>query len=181
MKKVVGIALLVLVAAQTSPAQGIKFGVGVAGGIDIPVVQNDQGNGSIFGFKGRVKLISAIALEPGVFFTKYGDPTNEDFTMDIEGSKLTSFGIDATLGSGFGGTGIRPYGVFGIGSYKMKRDQTQQDLSKFGWSAGFGIEIGVTAPISLDVRGKLVVIPTEGGGSKKSATVTGGVNYYFGM
>jgi opacity protein-like surface antigen len=184
MKRATPLLLLVLLLSQTALASGISLGVGVVGGLDFPVGQDDQKQGSIFGFRGLVKVIPAIAVEPNLYFTKYGDPEFEDFSDGIEGSKITAYGIDARLGAPVGGVGVKPYGVFGAGFYGVKTktadDITIYDETDFGWSAGFGVEFGVTAPVGLDVRGKLVVIPTEGGGSKKSASVTGGVNYYFG-
>ncbi len=180
MKKILLVVLLAGCLFQPAAAGGISFGVGVAGGIDRPIAQDDQGSGTVFGFRGRLKAIPAIALEPNIFFTKYGQPTYEDFDLGLDGSKITSYGVDATLGAGFGALGVKPYGVFGAGFYNIKRDQTLQDITRLGWSTGFGIELGVNPALGLDIRGKLVVIPTEGGGSKKSASVVGGVNYYFG-
>ncbi len=181
MKKELKTVLVMILLAQPAFAEGITFGVGVAGGLDYPIVQDDQSQGTVFGLKGRFKTIPAIALEPNLYFTNFGDPpAHEDFTNDIGGSKITAYGIDATLGAGFGDTGVKPYGVFGAGFYKVKRDQTHQDKTDFGWSAGFGIEFGATSTVGIDVRGKLAVIPTDGGASRKSASVTGGLNYYFG-
>lgn len=186
MKKTLLLMTTVLLLSQMALAGNIKFGIGVAGGLDYPIGQDDQTQGSIFGFRGRVQAVPAIALEPNIYFTKFGDPTKEVLAGEIEGSKITSFGVDVTLGGTMGGVGVKPYGLFGVAFYKMKQenatgDATLLDETNFGWSAGFGVEIGVALAIGLDLRGKLVVIPTEGGGSKKSASVTGGVNYYFGM
>ncbi len=181
MRKELKVLLLVVLLAQPALAGGITFGVGAAAGLDYPISQEDQAKGTVFGFKGRLKAIPSIALEPNIYFTKFGDPPeHEDFTYDIEGSKVTAYGVDVTLGSSFGGPGVKPYGLFGVGFYKVKRDQTDQDNTDFGWSAGFGIEVGVNPTVGLDVRGKLVVIPTDGGASKKSASIIGGLNYYFG-
>lgn len=164
-----------------SSSQNIKFGIGFAAGMNTPIVQQDQKSGSIFGFKIRAKLLPAIVLEPNLYFAKYGKPTVKDYPdYDLEGSKVTSYGIDAALGAPIGGTGLKFYGVGGVGYYNTKRVQTGQDDTRFGWSAGLGFEIGFTSVIALDLRGKAVVIPGEGGGSKKSASVTGGLNYYFG-
>ena len=180
MRKELKVLLLVVLLAQPALAGGISFGVGVAGGLDYPIIQEDQAKGTVFGFKGRLKAIPSIALEPNIYFTNHDDPDYDDFDLDLEGSKITAYGVDATLGAGFGAVGIKPYGLFGAGFYKVKRDQADQDKTDFGWSAGFGIEVGVNSTVGLDVRGKLIVIPTEGGASKKSASLTGGLNYYFG-
>jgi len=181
MRKELKVLLLVMLLAQPTLAGGITFGVGAAAGLDYPIGQEDQDKGTVFGFRGRLKAIPSIALEPNIYFTNHGDPDYEDFDLDLEGSKITAYGVDATLGAGFGAVGVKPYGLFGVGFYKVKRDQSQQDKTDFGWSAGFGIEVGVNPAVGLDVRGKLIVIPTDGGGSKKSASITGGLNYYFGI
>jgi hypothetical protein len=187
MKRTFLFVLAVLLLSQMALAGNLKFGIGVAGGLNYPIGQEDQTQGSIFGFHGRVQAVPAIALEPNIYFTKFGDPVSDEFTYDIQGSKITAYGIDVTLGGAMGGPGVKPYALFGAGFYKAST-KTQEGFSSpynkgtdFGWSAGFGIEVGVTHMVGLDLRGKLVIIPTDGGGSRKSGSVTGGVNYYFGM
>ncbi len=180
MRKGLRVLLLVILLSQPALASGITFGIGVAGGLEYPIAQDDQAKGTVFGLRGRLKAIPAVTLEPSIYFTKFGDPKSDVVLLDIEGSKTTAYGLDAILGASFGTVGIKPYGVFGAGFYKVKREQTLQDETNFGWSAGFGIELGFISAVAADVRGKLVVIPTDGGGSKKSASVTGGLNYYFG-
>jgi hypothetical protein len=185
MKKTIPILLFVFLVSHTVSAGGITLGVGIAGGLNYPIAQQDQSKGSIIGFRGRVKVLPGIALEPNIYFTKYGEPKNEAYGGEIEGSKITSYGIDATIGSIVGGVGIKPYGTFGAGYYHESPTKTKQGYvykegkNSFGWSAGFGIEVGIIPSLGLDLRGKLVVIPTEGGASDKSAVVTGGINYYF--
>jgi len=180
-KKVLIACCLAALLAGAVSAQGIKIGIGFAAGMDVPIGQEDQKSGSIFGFKARLKLLPAIAVEPNLTFTKYGEPSPAGIPdYDLPGSKITAYGIDVTLGSKIGGPGVKPYGILGAGHYTVKRDEADQKLSKLGWSAGLGVELGITAVVGLDVRGKLVVIPFEGGDSKKSAAVTGGITYYLG-
>jgi opacity protein-like surface antigen len=178
-------ALIVLILMSSSVlAVGPKFGIGASFGLDIPLAQDDQDQGTIFGFRGKLSLIPMISAEAFLGFTKYGDPKldGDDYvgvTADLEGSKITSYGVNGILGS-FGGPGFKPYGIVGLGFYNIKRDQTQQDDTDFGFSGGLGFELGFNAPVSVDVRGLLVVVPVEGA-SKKSATIMGGLNYYIGM
>ncbi len=175
------ILALVLMLCSNMWAEGPSFGVGVSGGVDIPLIQQDQGSGSVFGIKGRFKPVSMIGLEPNLNFTKFGTPVVAGLnTTGLEGSKITAFGVDATLGGGMGGPGFKPYLLFGAGTFKTKNDVTKADVSTFGWTAGLGFELGVTPAIGLGVRSKLVILPQDGGGSKKSAALTGGINYYFG-
>jgi len=181
-KKTLIWVILILLTVPAIQAGSVKWGVGASGGIEFPIVQQDQKQGTVFGFKAKLGLIPALAIEPNLYFIKFGDPELEDLVeSDLEGAKLNAYGIDAILGSGFGGAGIKPYGLLGIGSYKFKHDQSGVESTNFGWSVGFGIEIGVTPKVGLDFRGRTIVVSTEGGGSRKSAAVTGGINFYPGI
>ncbi len=180
MKKLLMAALGLLLLIQPAMAAGISAGVGAFGGLEMPIIQDDQEQGTVFGFKGRLKA-SFITLEPNIMFTKYGDPDFEDVIGDPDGSKLTSFGLDALLGSSLGGPGVSTFFFAGIGIYKTKNDQLQVDESEVGISGGLGLEIGLGTKLGLEVRGRVVVVGTEGGGSKKAALLTAGVNYHFGL
>ncbi|MEW6411745.1 MAG: outer membrane beta-barrel protein [Candidatus Zixiibacteriota bacterium] len=180
-KAVVLIVLLLLVCPLATAQTGVKLGVGVFGGLDAPVGQDDQAQGTVFGFRGRLKALPIITLEPKIAFTSFGEPESDILTLNLDGSKVTAYGIDATLGAPFGGKGFSMFAVVGAGFYNVKRDQTDQDETNLGWSAGLGFNIGFTPLISADVRGVAHVIPYDDGGSKKSVTATIGVNYNFGM
>lgn len=181
MRKLLILLAFVLMTCSSVWAATASFGVGFSAGLDIPLIQQDQGSGSVFGFKGRFKPIKMIALEPNLNFTKFGAPVISGLnTTGLEGSKITAFGVDATLGGGMGGSGFKPYLLFGAGSFKTKNEVTKADVSTFGWTMGLGFELGVSPTIGLGVRSKLVILPQEDGGSKKSAAITGGFSYYFG-
>ncbi|PWB68531.1 hypothetical protein C3F09_11475 [candidate division GN15 bacterium] len=169
------VLLTLLLAAAALSAQTPKIGLGGFGGLSIPVVQDDQASGTEFGIRARVKL-PIVTVEPNVSFAKWGkaDPP-EGITDMPDGSKVTSFGIDALLGGAPGVPGFKPFFVIGGASYKVKNDDTGYDESKLGFSAGLGVMLGLAAKLDLDVRGKAVVIPTDGGGSKKAVSVTAGV------
>ena len=179
-KAILAIALLLLLSSSVS-AQGVKLGVGVFGGLDIPVGQEDQAQGTVFGVRAKVRLIPIITLEPRIAFTSFGEPSNDEFALDLDGSKVTAYGVDAVIGAPFGGKGFAMFGVLGAGFYNVKRDQTFEDNTELGWSAGLGFALGFSPMISADVRGMAHIIPFEGGGTAKSASVTAGLNYYFGM
>ncbi len=180
MKKLLMLAVGLLLLIQPAMAAGISAGAGAFGGLAIPVVQDDQSQGTVFGFKGRIKT-SFITFEPNIIFTKYGDPDFEDVIGDPEGSKLTSFGLDALLGSSIGGPGVSSFFFAGIGIYKTKNDELQVDESEVGISGGIGLEVGLGPKLGLEARGRFVVVGTEGGGSRKAAIVTAGVNYHFAL
>lgn len=179
MIRVLRILLPVFLLAQAVLAG--SFGIGISGGYEYPIVQKDQDNGTVVGIRARLKAVRGIAFEPNVYFTKFGYPEFEDNTSDLEGSKVTAYGVDVILGGAFGATGFRPYYSAGVGMYNVKRNQSGQSDRRLGWSAGLGFEVGLATFLSLDFRARGIIIPTEGGGSKKSASLTGGINYYFGM
>lgn len=170
---------LFLMAISVS-AQTPSFGVGFFGGVNYPIVQDDQGNGSAFGFLARFKVLPMVAIEPNITFGKWGKPDPiEGIDLGIDGSRITSFGIDLTLGSGLGKLGFKPYFHGGIASYKIENDATGYDQTKVGVSGGFGFAFGISPAFDIDIRGKAVIAPQEKG-SKKAVLVTGGINFYPG-
>jgi hypothetical protein len=176
------IALFCLVA--NLPAQPtIRLGAGAFGGVEIPIVQEDQGSGSVFGFKGRVGIIPLIALEPYIAFTKFGTAEVEGIDFNLEGSKMTAFGLDATLGNQLGTIGIRPYLLAGLGFFTYSNDITSDIYddggTRFGGSFGVGLGLALSPRLGLDLRGKANIATAEGGGSKKSVAITGGINVNF--
>jgi hypothetical protein len=181
-KTVALIGLLILIAVPSVLAQpGLKLGVGAFAGISYPVIQKDQGQGSEFGFKGRCGVGSLLTLEPYVSFVKWGKPgTLDGVDLGIDGSKVTSFGVEALLGNLPGAAGISPYFMIGGGSYKVKNDATSYESSKLGWDVGLGVGVGLARGIGLDVRGKAIIAPQENGGSKKAVGAVAGINYSFG-
>lgn len=181
--KQVFLALIVLILCSTTTLAS-NFGIGVAGGLEFPIAQFDQTSGTNFTLKAILKAVPFISLEPHVTISRLGDGDFAEFGGDLEGADISAYGVDATLGAG-GGPGVGIYLVGGGAVYKWKRDLPGEfadtDFSKVGWSAGLGLRIGFTPKLELDMRGKLVIIPTGDDGSKKSATVTAGLNYYFGF
>jgi opacity protein-like surface antigen len=176
MRKIIIGSLLTLL-LMSGNIYATHFGIGGYGGINIPIVQEDQSTGSTFGLKGKFGLLNGIAVEPNMNFSKFGEAQFDFGTRP--GSKMTSFGIDILLGGGMGGGGFRMYGILGLGLHSIRRDY-DEDQTKFGWTVGTGFEIGLAPYVALDLRGKANVVESQGGGTKKSAMVVGGINYYFG-
>jgi hypothetical protein len=181
MKKTVIILLMGLFIAAGANAGDSIFGAGVFGGLNIPILQQDQANGSAFGVKGRLKFIPFVVVEPNITFGKWGKPDAiEGIDLGIDGSKITSYGIDLTLGDSPGKAGFKFFGLLGAGIYKVENEDTGYDESKLGFSAGLGFMIGVGPSFDIDIRGKLIVAPQEES-AKKAALVMAGINYYFGL
>jgi len=180
MKQMAVLVTLLLICSAAAVGQGLSLGAGAFAGIDIPVAQDDQAQGATFGIRARVKAIPILTIEPNLRFTSYGKASIAGISPDLDGSKITYFGVDGLLGAPFSAPGLNVFLVGGLGIYKIKRDQTGQDISKSGFDGGLGIAIGVGPKLSVDGRGLLTVVPTDGGGSKKSFVLIAGVNYSFG-
>ncbi|MCB2229691.1 outer membrane beta-barrel protein [bacterium] len=185
MRNACALCIGLLLCVSVATAGPAKFGVGAFGGVNIPVVQDDQASGPMFGFKMRYQMMPIITIEPFIAFTSYGAPENDDFDFDIDGSSITSFGVDATLGNPVGKMGFKPYFVLGLGLYDQSNDQVDAVFgeagSQAGLSGGFGFGIGLSPQFDLDLRGKAHIAGTDGDASKKSISITGGLNYYFGQ
>jgi len=185
-KRIILIGFCLILMAASGHAEAIKLGLGASGGLNIPVVQDDQANGTAFSIRGMVGLMSFVRFEPNVNFAKYGDPSIDEpgITNNLDGSKLTSYGVDAVLGSPMGAPGLAMFGLAGAGFYKATRDQTadfDSGDSDFGWRFGLGVGIGMSSGLALDVRGVMNLVTVDGGSSKKSIFAQAGLNYFFGV
>lgn len=180
MKRALIVFGLLLFAISGANAQAPKIGVGVYGGLNIPIAMDDQAMGTAYGLKARIKALPVIVVEPYVMFGKWKEPGEiEGIDLGIDGSKITSYGIDITFGGAPGKVGFKPLVVFGAGIYKIKNDDTGFDESKLGFDAGLGFILSVGPQFDIDLRGKLLVAPQEEG-SKKAVVALVGINYYIG-
>lgn len=170
--------MIVLLSASLVQAQVAKLGAGAFGGLSFPLAQDDQAQGTEFGLRARLSLVSFLSAEAQLAFTKWGQADPIGGVTMPEGSKVTQIGINGVLGGG-PGVGIKPFFVAGFGSYKIKNDETKEELTRMGYSGGLGIGIGLIPKISIDVRGEAVVVPLEEGGSKKAIKATAGFFFTF--
>jgi len=181
LKKLLIVFCLVLILAPQIYALGPKLSAGAFGGINIPVVQDDQSRGTVFGLMARFNAFGIFSVEPNISFGKWGKPEPIDgFELGIDGSKITSYGIDVLLGGLPGTIGVKPYFLGGFGHYSIKNDDTGYDEGNLGYSIGLGIGIGLIPKIDIDVRAKGILVPV-GDSSKKAFTITAGLLYNFGI
>ena len=72
-----GIFLISAFFATSAKAQLPSIGIGISGGINYPILQADQGEGTIYSIRGILK-IPLFVLQPHFSFGKYGDPDYTD-------------------------------------------------------------------------------------------------------
>lgn len=176
---VVVVAFMVLL--LSSQASAVRYSVGGFGGLVFPLGMEDVSSSSMFGFKARVALLPSVGVEPNFTINKLGKGEAEvyDEIQERDGGDITSFGIDLVVGGIEGNLGLSVYGIAGIGSAKWSRDGSD-DVTKMSYFLGMGLEYGFSPMVSLDVRGKTLIMPNEDG-TYKTLGISAGLNFYFGV
>lgn len=182
MRKITYLVILVLfVLSLTSVVSAAKFSIGAFGGVNMPIMQEDVKSGTVFGIKGRVMMMPVLGLEPNFVISKYGDKGIDVLgqTMTRKGGDITSFGLDAVLGTFGGFSKAHFYGLVGLNSNSLKRDGIPNQ-TRLGVSIGTGLEFMALDILSIEVRARVHNVSLEGGGGRDNVELTGGLNYYFG-
>ncbi len=179
----ISIALLFLPVLAV-PAMAVDVAVGAFGGYNIPVVQDDMGSGVLYGAKAKISGLAMFVLEPTITMITVGDKENEDEKLDEpfvqEGGSITAMELNVTTGSYRTIPGLGFYGIGGVGMYSISSDVPyKDDESRLGFSFGTGIVTKVATQIDFDVNARLIFITLDGGGSRSSAGISAGLNYYF--
>lgn len=183
------VALLAALLGATSAGATTQpqVGVGVFGGLSVPVLQDVDGSsfnfsdafgptGTQFGIRAPVKVIPVVTLEPFFAKSSYGD-VEENFgtplTYTRQGYDGTAFGLNAIFGK-VGGPGIQYYPYLGIGSFKLSRDT--DEITKLGWNFGIGLGISPAPRWSIQIRPEFTMVVTDDT-SRKFGNMSVGVNY----
>ncbi|MFH1680796.1 MAG: outer membrane beta-barrel protein [Candidatus Eisenbacteria bacterium] len=180
----VAAAALLFAVCFAAPALAVGFAVGGYGVYHFPIVQDDAGNGGLYGAKAKVGLGQAFVLEPSITFISVGekDHTEDDLDFTTKGGSIRTFGLNLNVGGFPLAPGPSFYVTGGIGSYTLKPDvDYKDDETRVGYNAGLGIAIKATPLFDIDVSGRFIVIPLDGGGSRKSVGLFTGLNFYFGV
>lgn len=175
-KRIAALSLLAL-ALGTGSAGAVGFGVGAYGGLTYPLLQDDTGQGSVFGARAPVTLAPMFVVEPFYSSTSSGD-VDEEFggvPYTRSGLDVTAFGANVLFPFG---TGFRFYPFAGIGSYKLEREGSEEVTNTgYNFGLGFGISPGVPG-VTIDIRGEMSAV-VDGDTSRKWANATVGVTYNF--
>ncbi|MGH7488483.1 MAG: hypothetical protein ACREMY_23230, partial [bacterium] len=136
------------------------------------VLQDDTGNGTIFGVRAPVNVIPVLTFEPYYATSSLDDASETLGGLEYKrsGFDMTGFGVSAILGAN--GTF---YPFAGIGSWKLSRTGSE-DVTNTTWNFGVGVKIPAGAKISFHIRGELDMI-VDGDASRKFGTATAGLSY----
>ncbi len=173
--------LLVLAGATVTHAGFLGVGVGVYGGMSMPI-ELDAKMGSIVG--ARVKVLPAIPLI-GVeaYYASINQKSPDDLWDEQDlgivsgGDTYATFGANLLIG-GLSGPGLRTFGIVGVNFVEFEDHGTKE--FKYGGELGVGVEI-VPPFIGLGIEGRasVMLLGWDEGADRKLSTVTVGVNYYF--
>jgi hypothetical protein len=164
------LAALVMVAGT---ARAASVSLGAFGGTSIPIVQDDQGTGSLFGLRAPVQVVPLLRVEPFWSTSALGDKTVDvsGFSVTRTGSDVTTFGLNAMLS--LGGP-VTFYPFVGLGTVKFKR--TGQDDSFTSYHMGLGLGLSPIPKLSVDLRAELQAAAKDGS-SRKMGNITLGASY----
>jgi hypothetical protein len=174
MRPILVVAALAL-AFLAGPAWTADIGIGVLGGISIPVANEPAEQGSQLGVRVPVNLLPLITLEPYYSRSALGDGevTVGGVTYTRDGGEVTGFGLNALLT--FGSPLFKLFPIVGLGSYRIEREAAEE-ISKAGYNFGLGFGVSPIPKLSLSLRGELAMVPTDET-SQKFANVTVGAAY----
>lgn len=178
MRRLLVLATLLL-ALYTAPAAATTIGVEVFGGVGIPIAQDDNNTGGMFGLRVPVG-IPVVTLE-GFYQRTNGGETEQTFngiTTTRSGLEVTQFGVNALFGHP-GGQGMTFFPYVGINSSSFDRIGTDSE-SELGFDFGLGLGFGFAESFYIDGRGEANVV-TMGGTSRKWANINVGIGYNFNL
>ena len=174
-------AILFVMGGIYTVAMASDISVGVIGGLNIPIAQDDAGNGSLFGAKLRIAAISFLAVEPVLTFMQQGDAAAEigDEEFELDGGKSTALGVNLIIGPSGPPDRVGFYGIIGVASHAVKQEGTE-DQNRLAMSLGPGMQIALRDKFALDIDARLHMISLDGGGARKNLGLSGGLVYYLG-
>lgn len=171
-----GATILVLLALVLLPcaATAASVGVGAFGGLGIPIVQDDNGQGMLYGARVPVSVLPLLTVEPYFVMGSGGDKEQEigGTTYTRTGLDMTGFGANVLLT--FGGP-VQFYPFGGIGTCKLTRTGSEDETGT-AYNLGLGLGISPLPKLTVHLRGELTAA-VDGETSRKWANVTLGASY----
>lgn len=178
---------LVLSAVLTFPAWATyPLGIGIHGGYDLPVIQEDVGAGPVFGVSVRGNIVGP--LHGQLFFrsTSQADVEEDiDFpnepTLTIPGGTLSGFGLNLLLAKKEPAA-VWPYFQVGVSSNTVAPGvdyKEEETLSGISGGGGLGFNL-YQRKVYLDFNTSLLVMPFhDNKASRKNWQTMLGVQYFI--
>jgi opacity protein-like surface antigen len=187
MKRILAVTLLAAALASGAAQAGpIGVGIGVFGGLSVPILQDVSTssfspgdafgeNGTQLGVRVPVHAIPVVTLEPYYAKASYGDrdETIGGVTYTREGYDSKAYGLNALLGNP-DGAGFHFFPFVGLGKTKLTR--TGEEINKTGYNFGFGLGMSPAQKISVQIRSEFSMVVT-GDTSRKFGGVNAGITY----
>jgi hypothetical protein len=175
------LATLCALACLSGNAMAGPIGIGVGGGLNLPIAQDDAGSGFLYGARLRIALASFVAVEPSLSYFRQGDAEVDlhGQSVVLDGGQSTALGVNLVLGSVGPPGGMKFYGIIGLASHAMKQDGTD-DESRLAVSLGPALEAKVGRNLALSLEARLHMISLDGGGARKNVGLSSGLVYYLG-
>lgn len=179
-------ALLLTVALALPAWATYPLGIGLHGGYDMPVIQEDVGAGPVFGLSVRGNIVGPLHGQLLFRSTSQADVEEDiDFpgepTLTIPGGTLTGFGLNLLLAKKDPAS-VWPYLQVGVSSNSLAPGASyKEDESLTGMSGGFGLGFNLyQRKIYLDVNTSLLVMPFhDDNASRKNWQTMLGVQYFL--
>jgi outer membrane protein with beta-barrel domain len=168
------LALALVLVPRSAGAFGI--GIGAYGGSSSPISQDDVKTGGTYGVRLPISIIPLVSVEPYWGESKLGDgeTTVGGVTTSVDGFDVSSFGVNAMLGSLLGAPGIKFYPYVGIASSKFSRSGSA-DITKTSYNFGLGGALGLSK-LTLHGRAEGNVVDT-GDKTREFVNLTLGLSY----
>jgi len=179
-------SLLLTVTLALPAWAAYPLGIGLHGGYDMPVIQEDVGAGPVFGFSVRGNIVGPLHGQLLFRSTSQADVEEDiDFpgepTLTIPGGTLSGFGLNLLLAKKDPAS-VWPYLQVGVSSNSLAPGASyKEDESLTGMSGGFGLGFNLyQRKIYLDFNTSLLVMPFhDDNASRKNLQTMLGVQYFI--
>jgi len=185
---ILGVLLLTLV-SPAARAGVFGLGIGVYGGVNAPLLEEDVSAGSVIGAKVRfLPPVPMVGLE--AYYARLGQESAEevwtqgDIGLAFDGDGFDVFGADILVGSVRNPSGLKVYGIAGVNFVEVSEiGGAERGIAggrSLGGELGAGIEF--EPPIlglSIEVSAKVMILAWEEGSDWRVGTLTAGLNYFF--
>lgn len=175
-------ALMTVLMLGAPGVNAIGVTIGGFGGYNVPILQDDAGPGPLWGLRAKLNGDLPFVLQPYFLMVSEGDVDHAEEGIEFtqEGGSITSFGLDLAFGGYREDPGANLYLVAGVGAYSREPGQQYREkLTRFGIDLGLGLVWKVAPMVDFDVSARMPAFMLDEGGSRKSAAMAAGLNYYF--